>query len=176
MRSLRKKTNIGNRFISFVVILLASGGCVDLAENQDAKNDPTINPVENSESTSAEPAPSVSPPANQEESTTDISVNPTDYYGVYEGTNPCKDCEGVFTKIEVNSNETFKISTRRLPDGKAFEDNGTLNVIENGSAIHLRGKNTNMKLQIGNNQLSQINDNGAFLEADNGQYIKFYKK
>ncbi|WP_166637866.1 copper resistance protein NlpE [Sphingobacterium paludis] len=104
--------------------------------------------------------------AGDNESTTDVAVNPTDFEGSYEGTIPCEDCQGIRTKIVINNNETFQISSEHLGTDKKLNDNGRFKVLENGSILHLRGKDTDLKLKIAKDKLLHLDNKGEVIEGE----------
>ena len=58
-----------------------------------------------------------------------------DYYGTYEGTLPCADCEGIKTTLTLNENKTFVLISEYLgKKGATFEEKGSYE-IENGEIV-----------------------------------------
>ncbi len=92
----------------------------------------------------------------------DNSSNSLDWPGVYAGTIPCADCEGIATTITLNKDLTYKIST--IYKGKGFkinEDAGKFSWNEAGNTIHLQGvTNAPNHYLVGENQLIQLNMDG----------------
>lgn len=60
-----------------------------------------------------------------------------DYVGIYEGTLPCADCEGIKTKLTIKNDTTYELKGMYLgkEDGK-IETNGIYNII-NGEILEL---------------------------------------
>lgn len=89
--------------------------------------------------------------------TSEIAI---DYYGTYEGTLPCADCEGIKTKLTINEDNTFVLNSEYLgkKDGK-FEDKGSY-IIENGNVLVTQD-------ETGEQKYYQIQEGSlAMLDAD----------
>ena len=95
-----------------------------------------------------------------------------DYHGVYEGTLPCADCEGIKTKLTINDDNTFVLNSEYLGEENAtFEDKGTY-FIENGEILVTQeedGEQKYYKLQEGS--LAQLDTNKKPVE---GEMAPFY--
>lgn len=96
--------------------------------------------------------------------TSEIAI---DYYGTYEGTLPCADCEGIKTTLIVKDDNTFELHSDYLgkKDGK-FEDTGNYSII-NGELIELidkTGDKTYYKIQEGSVALT--NADGKLIEGE----------
>ncbi|MDA3502190.1 MULTISPECIES: copper resistance protein NlpE [Acinetobacter] len=66
--------------------------------------------------------------------------NALDWNGTYKGVLPCADCEGIETKLELNSDKTYEIKETYLGkgDGKPFESKGSFQFdSKNPSVIEL---------------------------------------
>ena len=90
-----------------------------------------------------------------------------DYHGVYEGTLPCADCEGIKTQLTINEDHTFVLVSNYLGEEDAkFEDKGTY-FIENGEILVIQdedGDQKYYKLQEGS--LAQLDTNKKPIEGD----------
>ncbi|WDF66920.1 copper resistance protein NlpE [Sphingobacterium oryzagri] len=149
--------------------------CVDLSKPQDEEQDNTGTAQTDQATTSQETGQATTEAAGDQESTTDESVNLTDFHGTYAGTIPCDDCEGIETTLVINNNETFKISTQRLGSQQQTNDNGRYTLEENGGTLHLRAKDTDLKLKIAKDKLLHLDKDGKVIEGTlANQYI--YKK
>ena len=105
----------------------------------------------------------------------DNSQKSVDWEGTYEATLPCADCAGIKTTIIINKDETFRISSEYLDKDRKIEDNGTIMWHDNGSVMHLKGKDTDLKLKVGENKLFHLDADGKVIEGDlAANYI--YKK
>lgn len=73
----------------------------------------------------------------QEAPATSEMQAPVAYYGTYEGTLPCADCEGIKTLLTINEDTTYALKSEYLGKKEAiFEESGTYNVL-NGDVIEL---------------------------------------
>ncbi|MFD2596730.1 copper resistance protein NlpE [Sphingobacterium griseoflavum] len=108
--------------------------------------------------------------------TGDNSQTSIDWVGTYEGTIPCADCPGIKTTIVINNDETFRIRSEYLDRGETIEDNGKIMWHENGSVVHLKGKDTDLKLKVGENQLFHLDKDGKVIEGDLASNYIYKKK
>jgi len=149
--------------------------CVDLSKPQNEEQSSTGNAETGQANTNQQTGQATTEGAGDQESTTDESVNPTDFYGIYEGTIPCDDCEGIKTTLIINNNETFSISAEQLGSQKSTKDNGRYKLEENGGILHLRAKDTDLKLQIAKDKLLHLDKHGEVIEGTMAeQYV--YRK
>lgn len=158
------------------LICLSTVGCVDLSKPQDDGQAATGTASETgSASSDAQTGQQGTAAAGDNESTTDVAVNPTDFEGSYEGTIPCDDCQGIRTKIVINNNETFQITTEHLGTSKKTEDNGRFKLADNGSVLHLQGKDTDLKLKIAKDKLLHLDKKGEVIEGDAAEKFVYSK-
>ncbi len=108
--------------------------------------------------------------------TGDNSQKSIDWAGTYEATIPCADCPGIKTSIVINNDETFRISSEYLDRGTKIEDNGKIMWHDNGSVMHLKGKDTDLKLKVGENQLFHLDQDGKVIEGDLADNYIYKKK
>ncbi len=104
--------------------------------------------------------------------------NALDWNGTYEATLPCADCPGIKTILTLNSDQTFQISQQYLKnhtEETTTEDTGMFEWQKNGSIIHLKGKETDMLLQVGENRLMALDKRGEDMGSQKDHYI-FTKK
>ncbi len=92
--------------------------------------------------------------------TTHTSQNSVDWAGSYTGVIPCADCPGIETTITLNSDETFSYKGIYQERDTKVEDTGKFMWHNNGSVVHLVGKEVNMKLKVGENQLFSLDQEG----------------
>jgi heat shock protein HslJ len=94
--------------------------------------------------------------------------NSLDYIGVYKGTLPCADCEGLETKISINENATFTVATKYLGKGeKVFIKKGTFSWNKEGNTIEFNEeKNGLSKYFVGENSLTQLDMSGKKITGD----------
>lgn len=162
------------RWTAYLCLLgLTFSSCVDLSKPQEDGQGTTSTTTETGQAaTSEQTGQSGTPAAGDDEASTDESVNLTDFEGTYEGTIPCEDCEGIRTKITINNNETFNIHTERLGTGKTVADNGRYKLEENGGILHLKAKDTDLKLKIAENKLLHLDKNDQVVEGkEANQYV-----
>ncbi|MDO5523355.1 MAG: copper resistance protein NlpE [Bacteroidia bacterium] len=90
-----------------------------------------------------------------------------DYHGVYEGTLPCADCEGIKTQLTINDDNTYVLKSEYLGEEDAkFEDKGAY-FIQDGEILVTQdedGHQLYYKLQ--ENSLALLDDNKKLIEGD----------
>lgn len=98
------------------------------------------------------------------------SRNSLDWAGVYKGTLPCADCEGIEVEIRLNEDLTYERVMTYLGKGdNRFSDNGRFEWDENGAKIKL--VNTTSRdaadnwFQVGENRLFVLNTEGNRIES-----------
>lgn len=104
------------------------------------------------------------------------SPNSAAIAGTYEATIPCADCPGIKTTIVINNDETFRITSEYLERDSKFEDNGKLMWHDNGTVLHLKGKDTDLKLKVGEDQLYHLDEDGQTIEGDLAENYIYKKK
>lgn len=97
--------------------------------------------------------------------TTHTSQNSVDWAGTYSGVFPCADCPGIKTTVTLNSDETFTYEGEYLERDTKIEDTGKFMWHDNGSSVHLVGKEVNMKLKVGENQLFSLDQDGKPIDG-----------
>ncbi|TYR37899.1 copper resistance protein NlpE [Sphingobacterium phlebotomi] len=103
------------------------------------------------------------------------SQNSVDWMGTYEAVLPCADCPGIKTVLVLHEDETFQISSEYLERDTKFEDEGTFEWQNNGSIVHLKGKDTDVKLKVGENRLFQLDQEGKEITGELAEHY-IYKK
>lgn len=104
------------------------------------------------------------------------SQNAVDWMGSYEATLPCADCPGIKTLIILHEDETFQMNGEYLERDTKFEDKGTFEWLENGSVVHLKGKDTDIKLKVGENVLFQLDQDGKEITGPLTEHYIFRKQ
>lgn len=107
--------------------------------------------------------------------TVHTSQNSLDWPGKYEATIPCADCEGIKTNITLKNDNTFSIVSEYLNKNTKIEGAGKVMWHDNGSVVHLTGKETNMKLKVGENQLIGLDQEGKEIDGPNAHLYVYNK-
>ncbi|PRD54056.1 copper resistance protein NlpE [Sphingobacterium gobiense] len=103
------------------------------------------------------------------------SQNAIDWMGTYEATLPCADCPGIKTVLVLREDETFEMRSEYLERDVKFEDKGTFEWKNNGSVVHLKGEDTDIKLKVGEHMLFQLDQDGNEITGDLAEHY-IYKK
>src|SRR5690606_3277784 len=103
------------------------------------------------------------------------SQNSVDWMGTHEGVLPCADCPGLKTVLTLHDDETFQMRSEYLERDTKFEDEGTFEWQNNGSVVHLKGKDTDVKLKVGEHVLFQLDQEGNEITGDLAAHY-IYKK
>jgi copper homeostasis protein (lipoprotein) len=100
--------------------------------------------------------------------TAENSQNSLDWDGIYRGTIPCADCEGIKTTLYINRNLTYKLVQEYL--GKAenpFEYTGKFKWNREGNIITLSGlKDMPDQYQVGEDIVTQLDMSGKKIEGN----------
>src|SRR5690606_15852953 len=94
------------------------------------------------------------------------SQNSVGWMGTYEAVLPCADCPGIKTVLILHDDETFQMRSEYLERDTKFEDEGTFEWQNNGSVVHLKGKDTDVKLKVGEHVLFQLDQEGNEITGD----------
>ena len=87
--------------------------------------------------------------------------NSLDYDGIYRGTIPCADCEGIKATVYLMRNNTFKTVYEYVgKDVKPFESRGNFTWNEEGNTVTLKSTNDATSYFVGENALTQLDQNG----------------
>lgn len=91
-----------------------------------------------------------------------------DFVGIYKGTVPCADCEGIETIIELKVDETFEIQFVYLGKSEeVFSYSGHYHWNDDGRSIHLHGNQNGPSYYfVGENQLIQLDMEGSRIAGD----------
>lgn len=93
----------------------------------------------------------------------DSSRTSLDWNGSYEGVVPCASCEGIKTRLVLNSDGTYLLETQYLGEQEAgaepevFEERGSFSWNASGGAIQLE---SGAWYQVGENQLFMLDREG----------------
>lgn len=103
------------------------------------------------------------------------SQNSLDWAGTYEGTLPCADCPGIKTVILLNNDNTFTIVSEYIDRKLKVEDKGEV-MWHDGTVVHLKGKETDIKLKVGENQLFYLDQDGNEVDGALKEHYILHKK
>lgn len=98
--------------------------------------------------------------------TGDNSMTSIDWNGIYTGTIPCADCEGIETTLQLMLDKTYTLT--RMYKGKSTElktSSGTFTWDASGSTIQLSGEDPG-KYKVGENQLFQLDSDGKRISGN----------
>lgn len=107
--------------------------------------------------------------------TVHTSQNSLDWAGKYEATIPCADCEGIKTNITLKNDNSFSIVSEYINKNTKVEDSGKIMWHDQGSVVHLTGKETNMKLKVGENKLIGLDQEGHEIDGPNAHLYVYNK-
>ena len=97
-----------------------------------------------------------------------------DWAGVYEGTMPCADCEGIETVIELKDDLTYVAKYTYLgkkEDENLFTNKGVFTWNDDGNSISLQDEGLETQYKVGENQIVLLNSDG---EVNTGELADFY--
>lgn len=104
----------------------------------------------------------------------DNSRTSLDWPGVYEGTTPCADCEGIKTTLQLNDDETYVMSQTYLKSGNddvTFEESGKFKWNDAGSQIIIESEKLRIRFQVGENEVTMLDMRGNVVS---GELANFY--
>lgn len=119
------------------------------------------------------PAKTVTTPVNNHN-----SANSLDWAGVYQGVVPCADCEGIRTKLTLNMDNSYQLSSIYLgKDATPFKQQGHFEWDAKGSVIRLLDQKDGPALyKVGENQLIQLDMQGQLISGDLAKHYKLKKQ
>ncbi|MBC9797909.1 copper resistance protein NlpE [Sinomicrobium weinanense] len=95
------------------------------------------------------------------------AANSLDFEGVYEGTIPCADCEGIKTTVTIGKDHAFTVISEYLgkEGDNTFTDKGTWDIEE--STITLKQEDESvMKFFVGEGFIQFLDQEGNKIEGD----------
>jgi uncharacterized lipoprotein NlpE involved in copper resistance len=108
------------------------------------------------------------------------SENSLNWAGVYEGTTPCADCEGIKTVLELKQDKTFILTQTYLgkyeDEEKEMGEEGSFSWDETGSKISLNAKDGNIQFKVGENQLTMLDMSGNLITGELADFYILKKK
>ena len=108
------------------------------------------------------------------------SENSLDWEGTYSGVLPCKDCDGIDTRLILRKNQTYQLVLSYLgipeKEGQDFISEGEFSWEDNGSNILLKGEKTDFqKFKVGELFLLPLDINGNQIKRVPGNNFKLLK-
>ncbi len=96
--------------------------------------------------------------------------NALDIVGIYKGTLPCADCEGIQTTVELNADNSYKVTTVYLTDRKGdkeFVEDGVWEIKVNTITLKNAAEDgqPNTQFFAGENTLTQLDLEGKKVEG-----------
>ena len=90
------------------------------------------------------------------------SRNALDWAGTYEGITPCADCPGIRTRLTLQADGRFELSTQYLERPVAPQTaRGQFSWNAGGSTITLDAAGGNQQFRVGEGRLLQLNRDGS---------------
>ncbi len=92
-----------------------------------------------------------------------------DWVGVYEGTLPCADCDGIKTVVTLKEDKTYIVSQTYLgkPEGSnEFSLSGNFVWDPTGTKVLLKAENETLQYKVGENQLWKLDRTGEVITGD----------
>lgn len=96
------------------------------------------------------------------------SENSLDWAGVYEGTSPCADCEGIKTILELKNDKTYTLSMTYLgkPKVDKYKQQGEFTWGQTRSRISLKTDGQPIELKVGENKVWLLDGSGNVIDGD----------
>lgn len=105
------------------------------------------------------------------------SRNSLDWDGIYHATLPCADCEGIHTIIEINQDETYKLTQEYLNKNLKLEDTGKFSWSADGGKINIKTKeNGNFNFIVGEDRLIMLDQEGNEIKGTLAEHYILKKK
>lgn len=97
-----------------------------------------------------------------------------DWAGIYEGTMPCADCEGIEIVIELNEDLTYVVQYTYMgkPENEnTFNNEGPFTWNDDGNSISLQAESEPTQYKVGENHITLLNADG---EVSTGELADMY--
>jgi uncharacterized lipoprotein NlpE involved in copper resistance len=106
------------------------------------------------------------------------SENALDWAGVYEGTLPCADCEGIETTIILNQDKSFTITEEYLKEPNlVIESKGTFGWDKAGQIITLEAEDDlKRNYKVVENAIIHLDSNGREIQGELAPFYRLAKK
>ena len=100
--------------------------------------------------------------ATNKNQTADNAQSSLDYEGIYFGTLPCADCDGIKTTVYINEKNTYKMVSVYTGKGEKQEETGSYAWDKTGSIIKLKSNKNSEVSQffVGENTLTKLDQQG----------------
>ncbi|HSO85893.1 MAG TPA: copper resistance protein NlpE N-terminal domain-containing protein [Draconibacterium sp.] len=96
----------------------------------------------------------------------DNSMKSVDWPGIYQGTLPCADCEGIKNQLSINKDLTYILETQYVgKSDSVFQEKGKFGWDKIGSKITLDNANNQVYL-VGENRIFHLNNEGKRITGD----------
>lgn len=108
----------------------------------------------------------------------DTSRNALDWPGLYTGTLPCADCQGIALRLQINADYSYQLSQVYLGKSdkqQGIEQQGQFRWNGQGNKITLDDKARGMQLQVGENILFMLDDKGERIKGALAQQYQLRK-
>ncbi|PZX53162.1 copper resistance protein NlpE [Algoriphagus chordae] len=109
----------------------------------------------------------------------DNSATSLDWNGTYEGIVPCASCEGIETRLTLNTDLTYKLVTNYLGRNDALEqeNTGSFTWDKTGSIITLaKVAQGPRQYKVGENRIWQLDMKGKIIKGDLADHYILTKK
>ncbi|MCA5005119.1 copper resistance protein NlpE [Sphingobacterium bovistauri] len=103
------------------------------------------------------------------------SQNSLDWAGTYQDTIPCADCPGILATIKLHEDGTYSYSAKYLERKTILQDTGRFMWHNNGSVVHLKGKEIDTKYKVGENVLLQADSTGNIIKSEMSDKFSLHK-
>src|SRR5688572_14827316 len=98
------------------------------------------------------------------------SMNSLDWVGIYTGSLPCADCQGMNTMLKLNKDLTYVIETKYTgKSNEIYKSTGTFIWDKSGNKITLNSNAQNIlasSYAVGENRLTQLDANGNMVTGE----------
>src|SRR5690606_32521169 len=101
--------------------------------------------------------------------------NSLDWAGTYEATVPCADCPGIKTTVVLNNDGTYQYTAEYLERNTTVNSTGEIMWHDNGSVVHLKDKDIDVKLKVIENGLEGLDASGNAIEGPLKEHYNYTK-
>lgn len=98
-----------------------------------------------------------------------------DWAGTYEATLPCADCPGIKTIITLKNDNTYEYNAEYLERNTTTKSSGDIMWHDNGSVIHLKNNDIDVKLKVVENGLVGLDTEGKEMEGASKDLYSYKK-